>query len=176
MSDIERAIRHYLTGRDDVQGLIREEARSALRSHLGEAVFSQRRPSNAHTYQVDGFGATDLAVTLETTRVIREYLLTNEFDDVQKEIEITVLARGNRASLITRRVAEYIRLALTNFTGTMSYRDDRSEVVTMYLCGCTIENEGSLPPIPSRDGQDRWTARYFTRYRIIHKQQIPEAV
>ena len=170
--DIEAALYTWLiskptTGMDPTRRL----AKLAIRSMVSSAIFASRRPKNAHVYQYDHSDSVELAITLERSRVGREYVLDGESEYAQPTVTVITYARRNpRASMFGKRLAEYIRIATSGFWGTWTYPSDKGRDIPVSISGCTITSETELPPLVSTGAGDKWDFRYSVQYEITHRQ------
>ena len=174
--EIERALRSFLLAPGEGFEARRRVARQKVRAMLGDAIFAgNRRPKGGegHNYQAQAGSAVTLALTISRLTVNREYGLDGEDGVCQSVLTLTSYGRGARADLMCKRLAEWLRMALSNYRGTWRYRDDEQQLITVAVDTATVVAERELPAIASNN-DDRWHHRYAVDWRITHNQPVPE--
>jgi len=152
---IELALKTFLTtpSNGDQTQTARNTARNSLAGAIGNRVWIGRRPQESLTP----------SITMQRLSAERYNDLNGEPTTVPSTVDLTIWGRQDQYSPggIIEAATEWLRLALTQYRGTMG---------TLDIQGITIINERMITPVAPTDASDNWLFGYTTDFLIHHSQ------
>lgn len=171
---VENACVEYLRGARHEPNLDipeREEARRRIRAMLGRAFYLGRvtRDVTSKLPKDSKYGVMACVVSRQGTQV--EYDLQGEHPIQQAQLYISIHSRAGAAARNGALLAGYIRAAMSDYTGTWTYRDADGSELGMEIHGCQLGDFDAVAR-PGGDSATDWPYTYRQTAVVTFRQNV----